>query len=84
MAWFEAMRRPLIALLALSVFPASAAAVTSPDRIGPADGNFDVRTVRAVPPDHAAAVAGAPSTARRRRRSSPSTRGTAPSARWAA
>ena len=57
MAWCEAMRRPLIALLALSAFPASAAAVTAPDRIGPAEGNFDVRTIRTVPPQHAAAVA---------------------------
>jgi hypothetical protein len=57
MAWCEAMRRPLLALLALCAFPASAAAVTAPDRIGPAEGNFDVRTIRTVPPEHAAAVA---------------------------
>jgi hypothetical protein len=51
------MRRPLIALIALSAFPASAAAVTHTSRVGRADVNFDVRSAGAVAPDNAAAVA---------------------------
>ena len=43
MASCDAMRRPLIALIVLSAFPATGAAATSTGRIGPADGNFDVQ-----------------------------------------
>jgi extracellular elastinolytic metalloproteinase len=52
------MRSRLIAALVLTALPASAGAVANTSRVGPADGNFDVRSLRAVPPDHAAAVAG--------------------------
>ena len=82
MAWCEAMRRALIALLALSAFPASAAAVTNADSAGRADANFDVRSVATVPPDNAAAVARLPPGSAPARWCRSTTR-PAPSARWA-
>ena len=83
MAWCEAMRRALIALLALSAFPASAAAVTNADSAGRADANFDVRSVATVPPDNAGGRRAPPRPARRRRDGVGRRQDRRASARWA-